>query len=73
MDIQERDDIIIKPADKGSAVVVMDKTTYLDHSTTSTPYIYIYIYFVPYLLITSFLIAHLWSTDTVVKSLFYRK
>ena len=27
-DIQERDDII-KPADKGSAVVVMDKTTYL--------------------------------------------
>jgi hypothetical protein len=28
-DIQERDDIIIKPAEKGSAVVVMDKTTYL--------------------------------------------
>jgi hypothetical protein len=26
-DIQERDNIIIKPADKGSAVVVMDKTT----------------------------------------------
>jgi hypothetical protein len=25
-DIQERDDIIIKPADKGSAVVVIDKT-----------------------------------------------
>ena len=32
MDIQERDDIIIKPADKGSAVVVMDKTTYLQEA-----------------------------------------
>jgi reverse gyrase len=31
-DIQERDDIIIKPADKGSAVVVMDKTTYLQEA-----------------------------------------
>jgi tRNA/tmRNA/rRNA uracil-C5-methylase (TrmA/RlmC/RlmD family) len=30
--IQERDDIIIKPADKGSAVVVMDKTTYLQEA-----------------------------------------
>ena len=28
-DIQERDDIIIKPSDKGSAGVVMDKTTYI--------------------------------------------
>jgi hypothetical protein len=32
MDIQERDDIIIKPADKGSAVVVMDKTTYIQEA-----------------------------------------
>jgi tRNA/tmRNA/rRNA uracil-C5-methylase (TrmA/RlmC/RlmD family) len=31
-DLQERDDIIIKPADKGSAVVVMDKTTYLQEA-----------------------------------------
>jgi reverse gyrase len=31
-DIQERDDIIIKPADKGSAVVVMDKTTYIQEA-----------------------------------------
>ena len=31
-DIQERDDIIIKPSDKGSAVVVMDKTTYLQEA-----------------------------------------
>ena len=31
-DIQERGDIIIKPADKGSAVVVMDKTTYLQET-----------------------------------------
>jgi tRNA/tmRNA/rRNA uracil-C5-methylase (TrmA/RlmC/RlmD family) len=31
-DIQERDDMIIKPADKGSAVVVMDKTTYLQEA-----------------------------------------
>jgi hypothetical protein len=31
-DIQEGDDIIIKPADKGSAVVVMDKTTYLQEA-----------------------------------------
>jgi reverse gyrase len=31
-DIQERDDIIIKPADTGSAVVVMDKTTYLQEA-----------------------------------------
>jgi reverse gyrase len=31
-DIQEKDDIIIKPADKGSAVVVMDKTTYLQEA-----------------------------------------
>ena len=30
--IQERDDIIIKPVDKGSAVVVMDKTTYLQEA-----------------------------------------
>jgi hypothetical protein len=28
----ERDDIIIKPVDKGSAVVVMDKTTYLQEA-----------------------------------------
>ena len=31
-DLQERNDIIIKPADKGSAVVVMDKTTYLQEA-----------------------------------------
>jgi hypothetical protein len=31
-DIQERDDIIINPADKGSAVVVMDKTTDLQEA-----------------------------------------
>jgi hypothetical protein len=31
-DIQERNDIIIKPADKGSAVVVMDTTTYLQEA-----------------------------------------
>jgi hypothetical protein len=31
-DIQERDDIFIKPADKGSTVVVMDKTTYLQEA-----------------------------------------
>jgi hypothetical protein len=31
-DIQERDDIIIKPADKGSAVVVMDKTIYIQEA-----------------------------------------
>ena len=31
-DIHERDDIIIKPADKGSAVVVMDKTTYIQEA-----------------------------------------
>ena len=31
-DIQKRDDIIIKPADKGSAVVVMDKTTYIQEA-----------------------------------------
>jgi hypothetical protein len=30
--IQERNDIIIKPADKGSAVVVMDKTTYIQEA-----------------------------------------
>jgi hypothetical protein len=32
MDLQERDDIIIKPADKGSAVVGMDKTAYLQEA-----------------------------------------
>jgi hypothetical protein len=32
MDLQEGDDIIIKPADKGSAVVVMDKMTYLQEA-----------------------------------------
>ena len=31
-DLQERDDIIIKPADKGSAVVVMDKTAYIQEA-----------------------------------------
>ena len=31
-DIQERNDIIIRPADKGSAVVVMDKITYLQQA-----------------------------------------
>jgi hypothetical protein len=36
-DIQERDNIIIKPADKGSAVVVMDKTTYLQEKVDSDP------------------------------------
>jgi hypothetical protein len=35
--IQERDDIIIKPADKGSAVVVMDKTTYLQEAEDNCP------------------------------------
>jgi reverse gyrase len=30
--LQERHDIFIKPADKGSAVVVMDKTTYLQEA-----------------------------------------
>jgi reverse gyrase len=30
--IQERYDIIIKPADKGSVVVVMDKTTYIQEA-----------------------------------------
>jgi hypothetical protein len=29
---KERNDIIIKPADKGSAVVVMDKTTYIQEA-----------------------------------------
>jgi hypothetical protein len=28
-DIQQRNNIVIKPADKGSAVVVTDKTSYL--------------------------------------------
>jgi hypothetical protein len=32
---EERDDIFIKPADKGSAVVVMDKTTYLQEAETT--------------------------------------
>jgi hypothetical protein len=31
-DIQERDDIIIKAADKGSAVVLMEKTTYIQEA-----------------------------------------
>ena len=31
-DLQERNDIIIKPTDKGSAIVVMDKTTYLQEA-----------------------------------------
>jgi hypothetical protein len=29
-ELKVRDDIVIKPADKGSAVVVMDKVDYLD-------------------------------------------
>jgi hypothetical protein len=30
-ELKEREDIVIKPADKGSAVVVMDKVDYLDN------------------------------------------
>ena len=30
--LKNRDDIIIKPADKGSAVVVMDKSDYLEEA-----------------------------------------
>jgi hypothetical protein len=35
-DLQERDDIIIKPADKGSAVVVMDKNDIYTRSRKTT-------------------------------------
>ena len=31
-ELQVRDDIVIKPADKGSAVVVMDKVDYLEEA-----------------------------------------
>ena len=31
-ELKERDDIVIKPADKGSAVVVMDKVSYLEEA-----------------------------------------
>ena len=31
-ELKERDDIVIKPADKGSAVVVMDKVDYLEEA-----------------------------------------
>jgi hypothetical protein len=36
-DLQEGNHIIIKPADKGSAVVVMDKTTYLQEAERQLP------------------------------------
>ena len=32
MELKERDDIVIKSADKGSAVVVMDKVDYLEEA-----------------------------------------
>jgi hypothetical protein len=31
-ELKERDDIVIKPADKGSAVVLMDKVDYLEEA-----------------------------------------
>ena len=31
-ELKEKDDIVIKPADKGSAVVVMDKVDYLEEA-----------------------------------------
>ena len=36
-ELKERDDIVIKPVDKGSAVVVMDKVEYLEEANRQVP------------------------------------
>jgi hypothetical protein len=36
-ELKERDDIVIKSADKGSAIVVMDKVDYLEHRNKNGP------------------------------------